>query len=222
MTAYHPSPNVAVAPVPRAGGVVRVAAFSCRGLDDLSRELGFPVAVVAAVTDTDRHRERLRDLWYASGVPMGHEDWFMPFDFDNWWFREWSKASIDPRWFGGRDHPLAACVADGDLVLRLPAGVAPNAFSEAFRDLLAPLRFEAVARRPSNLVRRHLGRRPVAVASRYALATAGEMAAVEVRDLVHFEPRCLTRVADMALSALRESAGRAGVGAPDRSDLWAS
>ncbi|RYB04323.1 hypothetical protein [Lichenibacterium ramalinae] len=224
MTVYLPSPNVAVARPRPAGDVVRIAAFSCRGLEVLSRRLGFPVAVVAAVPDPERHRERLRDLWYASGAPMGYGDWVLPFDFDNWDYREWSRQVIDPRWFGGGNHPLSTCVMDGDLLLRLPPGIPPRAYSDAFRDRLAPLRFEAVASRPSYVVRMHHARRPVTVASRYARASTEDLTAVEVRDLVHFEPRCLTRIADMALAALRDATVRTGVGAetPGPSDAVAS
>jgi hypothetical protein len=224
MTIYLPSPNVAVARPRPAGDVVRIAAFSCRGLEVLSRRLGFSIAVVAAVSDTERHLERLRDLWYASGIPMSYNQWFVPFDFDNWDYRDWRRMPIDHRWFGGKCHPLAACVTEGDLLLRLPPGVPPRAYSDAFRDRLAPLRFEAVASRPSYVVRMHHARRPVTVASRYARASPDDMTAVEVRDLVHFEPRCLTRIADMALAALRDATARTGVGAetPGSSDAVAS
>ncbi len=216
MTSYIPSPRVAVAPPDATAQrrTMRVTAFSCRGLEALSRELGFRVAVVAAVTDPDRHRERLRELWYASGLPMSQDEWPLPFDFDNWDYRAWSKLEIDSRWFGGTPHPLAGSVDDGDLLLRLPDGAAPRAVSEAFRDGLAPLRFEAVARRPANLVRRHHGCRPVAVASRYARASGESMTAVEVRDLIWFVPRTFRRVADMAVSALLASAGGVAHGAP--------
>lgn len=209
MTVYIPSPNVAIRSIPPGWAnqrdALRIAAFSCRGLEDLSRELGFPVAVVAAVPDTDHHRFRLRDLWYASGVPMGYSEWCAPFDFDDWLYRDWSKLGIDGRWFGDSAHPLAGSVDDGDLLLRLPAGASRRAFSNAFRDGLADLRFEAVARQPANCVRRHHGRRALAVKSRYARASAADPTPVEVRDVVHFEPRTLTRVADVALAALRAS-----------------
>ena len=61
MLVYVPSPDV-VAIDPADGSVskndrassahtLRIAAFGCKGLDELSRTLGFPVAVVAAVPD---------------------------------------------------------------------------------------------------------------------------------------------------------------------------
>ena len=206
MTSYIPSPSIAV--VTSSTGALRVAAFTCRGLERLSRTVGFPVAVVAAVTDPDRHLQHLRDLWYASGVPMDYDQWCMPFDFDNWDFREWRQVLMDSRWFGRTAHPLATCVDDGSLLIRLPKGVPKERFAASFRDGLGTMRFEVVARHPSRCVRRHHSGRPVAVTSRYARASATDPTPVEVRDLVRFEPRALPRIADVTSLTLMRLVAR--------------
>ena len=200
MATYIASPNIAVAPA--VAQTVRIAAFGCEGVEDLSRELGFPVAVVAAVESVDAHARRLQDLWYASGTPKAWEEWCLPFDFHTWPYREWSQVPIDVRWFGHTPHPLRSAVDDGTLLLHLPIGVTPASYALAFKDGLANLRFETVARRPSALVRRHHARKNVAVTSRYARASINDQTAVEVRDLVSFGSRTLTEVADVALRTL--------------------
>ncbi|RYB04462.1 hypothetical protein [Lichenibacterium ramalinae] len=196
--------------------VARIGAFSCQGLEELSRSLGFTVAVVAAVKDADAHLERLRALWYASGTPMEHEAWPLPFDFDNFFHRDWWRIPFDERWFGRDHHPLADCVEDGSLLVRLPTGITRGSFSASFRDGLSELRFEVVARHPSQCVRRRASGRPIDVRSRYSRASAGNPTPVEVRDLIAFSPRTLPRVADVAMGTLarlgRESDGGGDVG----------
>ena len=204
MTIYLSSPNIAVAPA--TARTVRIAAFSCEGLDSLSNELGFRVAVVAAVDDVARHAQRLRDLWYASGVPKAWDGWFAPFDFDNWSYREWRFVPLDPRWFGRSGHPLAATADNGTLALDLPTAVDRVTYASSFRDGLADLRFEAIARRPSFVVKWHHSRRGNIPASRYAHASAGDPTPTEVRDIVRLTPRDLPTIAGVALATLERLA----------------
>lgn len=202
MTTYLPSPNVAVTSAVRHPDTLKITAFKCRGLEDLSRSLGFSVAVVAAVKDPDRHVRRLGETWYASGVPMDYDEWPLPFDFDNFFYRDWWQVPIDERWFGGTSHPLSTCVEDGSLLVRLPMTVSAGNFAASFRDGLSSLRFETVARRPSHCVKRRHTSRRVAVTSRYSRASAADPTPIEVRDLISFQPRSLPRIADIAFMTL--------------------
>ncbi len=206
MATYLASANIAVTPSIRPPQNVRIAAFTCDGLEGLSRELGFQVAVVAAVESVEAHVQRLRDLWYASGTAKTRDEWPLPIDFDNWLFRNWKQMPMDVRWFGRIPHPLGTCVDDGSLLLHLPCEVKPSKYAAAFKNGLADLRFETVARHPSTLVKRHHARRPVTVTSRYSCASVSTQNAVEVRDLIAFEPRTLPRVADVAFRTLVETA----------------
>ena len=207
MTTYLPSSNIAAVPSEKPQRTVRIAAFDCEGLHVLSRELGFRVAVVAAVDDVELHARRLRDLWYASGVPRSWDTWCLPFDFDNWRYREWRAVRFDERWFGRTDHPLIASLDGGTLLLELPGGVSRATYATAFRDGLADLRFEAVVRRPAFLLRWHHSRRQGIPTSRYARASAVDATPTEVRDLVRLIPRDLPAIAAVALATWERLAG---------------
>ncbi len=213
MSISVPSHNTAVAPDPAEGLVskndraspasaVHIAAFGCKGLDGLSPTLGFPVSIVAAVPDPDKHLRRLGDVRYASGVPMARDECSDPFDFHPFDCRLWRRMPIDVRWFGKRSHPLDASVHAGSPLLPFPTAIDTDRFATTFRRGPADLRFEAVARRPAPCVRRHGSGRSIAVRSRNAPASVADPTPVEVSDLVAFHPRTLRRVADVALAAM--------------------
>ena len=218
MTVYIPSPTIAVIP-PTTTLTMRVAAFTCEGLESLSRDLGFPVAVVAAVTDVESHARRLRDTWYAAGVPKTWEAWCSPFDFDNWLYRNWWKVPFDARWFGHTPPPLKTYIDDGDLLLNLPGGVDRTTFAMAFKDGLADLRFEALIRHPSFQVKWHHARRGGPPSSRYAYASAGDPTPIEVRDVVRLTPKDLRAIATVAVTTLERLARACCTAAPAVSDL---
>lgn len=57
-----------------------VFAFVCRKVERIGREVGFPLAVIAATSDPERHATRLSVTRHAGWSPRTPAEWFMLFD----------------------------------------------------------------------------------------------------------------------------------------------
>ena len=199
-----------ITPVPR-GAWVRLAAFRCIETDRLARELGFPVAVVAAVRDPAAHARWLSDRWHGALRPRG-ADWSLPFDTHEAhpWTVEYEQIVMDPRWMGGRALPRPMAFAGGCVDITLPPRVGSTAFASALRAVMADRRFDVVAGRPAQVERRVFTRRPLAVEPRYSALPADMRRPRRVDDLYAFRPRDLPVIvakAAMALEGLKILSG---------------
>lgn len=172
---------------------VRVAAWTSPGLIGLGRRLGFPVAIMAATTDPDRR--------LAAMVRDQHACWTME---EDWAFvgvgrppetdplaPSFHPIQFDPRWLGGRRPPPGIAVEGGSLIVTLPTGVGAGQLSRALHRRLAFRRFDVVAARPGQILRRRATGRPHAVVPRYSCTRHGSGAAtafLRVDDLYAFHP----------------------------------
>ncbi len=188
--------------------IARVATFTCSGLAELSRDVGFRVVVAAAVGDPARHASFLTGTRHASGIPAGPDVWVQPIDFDDWTFRDYVHAPFDVRWLGGRTLPLGLRIEDGSLAVPLPSHVPLSRFAAAFRRGLSAMAFHRVAHSPKKCRHRFESGLQVSVSPRYSYAAPETMTPVIADDLVAFRARDLVRLGHIAGRALVELAIR--------------
>lgn len=194
-----------------------VAAFVCAGTLRLGREVGFPVAVVAATVDPTRHAEHLGATFHAGWRPSEESTSIAfaaasdPSEFT------YHQLPFERDWLDGLTLPRGVRLRDGALVVDLPSGASPDDLSSLLRIDLDDLSYERVARLPDEVRHRIETGRPVLAAPRYALAGAGDVGRlVPVDDLFRFRPCDLPRVVSavaLAVASLRlvVGSGLAGV-----------
>ncbi len=201
--------------------VALVAAFVCRKTESIGREVGFPVAVIAATADPARHAARLTATWHAAWTPRD-ADWFMPFDEGLTIPSDVAYAQLpfDARWLGGAPLPSGVVLEDGCMRVGLPGSLAIADLSAILCCAMADLAFDRVARRPDRVRHRHITHRRTLVAPRYALMVPGDVTRVRlVEDLFSFRPRDLHAVAAqvakaVSVLALTSNGGRTDLPTP--------
>ena len=171
-----------------------VAAFVCAGTVRLGREVGFPIAVVAASSDPARHAEHLGATFHAAWrpnegpTPIAFAAASDPSEF------AYHQLAFDPDWLGGLTLPSGVRLRDGALVVDLPSGASPDDLSSLLRIGLDDLSYERVARLPDRVRHRFETGRPMVAVPRYALAEAGDVSRLlPVDDLFLFRPHDLPR-----------------------------
>ncbi len=190
------------------GRLARVAAFTCRETERIGRELGLPLAVIAATSDPERHAARLSATRHAGWSPRTYDDWCLPFDdgFATPQDLTYAQLPFDRRWLGPRALPRGVNLDAGSLVVELPRGASAADLSAVLRAGLADASYDRVARRPDRVRRMYAARRPVVVAPRYSLLVPDDIMRVEaVTDLFSFRPCDLANLAttvSLSLDAL--------------------
>ena len=182
----------------------RVAAFVCPEVERIGREVGFPLAVIAATSDPDRHAAHLTATWHAGWSPRTREDWVMPFDFGMLLSEDvhYRQVPFDRRWLGRFSLPDGVTLASGCLVVELPPGASAADLSAILRTGLADSAYDRVARRPDRVRQRYSTSRPAVVTPRYALVTPGDVdRLVAVDDLFAFRPADLAALAQAVAHA---------------------
>ena len=193
---------------PRRARAAHVAAFVCPEIARVGREVGFPVAVIAATTDPDRYAARLSATRHAGWSPRDYDDWCMPFDDGLTLPADLAYVQLrfDARWLGPRLLPDGVTLDAGSLVVDLPPGSCAADLSAVLRAGLVDSAYDRVARRPDKVRHRHATRRPVVVAPRYSLLRPGNIErVVAVDDLFAFRPAGLAdlaRAVALAVDAL--------------------
>lgn len=200
-SATTPSVTVdAARPAPHRGRIASVAAFVCDETERLGREVGFPVAVVAATADPARHAAWLAATLYGACTPREGEGHAFPFGEGEVPPRDlrYRQLRFDPRWMGSARLPSGTSIDDGCLRVDLPRGTCVADLAAILRPGLAELSFDHVARRPDRVRHRHATRRPVSVGPRYALARPGDVGrVVACEDLFRFGPGDLATLASV-------------------------
>ena len=190
-----------VAPV-APGSWVKVAAFRCGETDRLGRELGFPVAVAAAVDDPAAHARRMSERWHGALRPR--RDWYLP--FDSWEVRPrevaYKQFGFDPRWMGGRFLPKGTFLDDGCVSVDLPRCANRRTFALALEAMMGDMRFDRVAARPSHVRYRSRTGRTLEVGARYGTSPTSWDRPELVDDLYAFRPRDLVGLVGRTSQAL--------------------
>ena len=188
---------------PPANRQALIAAFVSPVTAAIGREVGLPVAVLAAIDDPERHAEWLSDRWHAAWT--AREGWFAPFDYglNLRASARYTHAPFDERWLGRKSLPNGVFMQDGCLRVETPGGMTRDV-AEAFARTMSDLQFDRVAHRPGLVQRRHDSGRRLDVAPRYAcdptrVPNGREVTRVE--DLYHFGPRLFASVAERAAAA---------------------
>ena len=173
----HPSPSDATRPWSRPCARAHVAAFVCAETERLARQVGFPLAVIAATGDPARHATRLSKTLHGAWAPQAFDAWPMPFDEglalpSHLVYRQFA---FDARWLGSAPLPRGLALEAGSIVVDLPPGTSAVNLSDLMCSALSELFYENVARRPDQVRYRYVTGRPVVVAPRYALITPGDI-----------------------------------------------
>lgn len=188
-----------------SGGVAYVAAFLCAGTERIGREVGFPLAVIAATADPDRHAKRLSVTRHAAWTPREGGADAIALDDASGLASEFAyrQLAFDRRWLGPATLPAGVGLDRGALTVELPSGASVEDLSALLCSGLSDHAFESVARQPDRVRHRFATRRPVVVAPRYAsLVRDGTAELFPVDNLFRFRPRDLAELASALALAI--------------------
>ncbi|MDX7951448.1 hypothetical protein P7D22_09730 [Lichenihabitans sp. Uapishka_5] len=181
---------------------VSIAAFRSGITSAIGMATGFPVAVLAVTEDPERHARRLTASQHGAWVtgPEGHPTPFQlgshsPADL------AYSVVRMDGGWMGGCALPPGVSLRDGVLRVALPPGATVRDLDQLFGLAMYDVRFDSVARLPTEVRRRHRSGRAREPGSRYSRATGSSRFAL-VNDVYRFRRRDLAQVAGCAALAL--------------------
>ena len=187
------------------GAVAYVAAFVCAGTERIGREVGFPLAVIAATEDPARHATRLSMTRHAAWTPRGGGAAPIVLDDERGVVSEFAYRHLpfDHRWLGKAPLPAGVGLVRGALIVELPFGTSADDVSVLLCSALSERTFESVARQPDRVRHRFATKRALVVAPRYASPTCdGHEGLIPVDDLFWFRPRDLAELATaLALTA---------------------
>ncbi|WP_237478663.1 hypothetical protein [Lichenibacterium dinghuense] len=173
-----------------------LAAFVCAGTAKLGEEVGFPVAVVAAVADPARHATHLTETFHAAWKA---NDGKAPIAFAAAAEAEefaYDHLPFERNWLDGTPLPAGVHLRRGALVVDLPPGASPDDLSSLLQAGMDDMSYEKVARRPDQVHHRFRTGRSLVAAPRYALAGSGDVGRlVPVDDLYRLRPHDLPKIA---------------------------
>ncbi len=177
----------------------------CPEVARIGREVGFPIAVIAATFDPERYAARLSATRHAGWSPRTQADWCMPFDDGLALPADlaYRQLRFDRRWLGQSPLPVGVTLASGSLVVDLPPGKCAADLSGVLHAGLADAAYDRVARRPDRVRHRFARNGPAVVLPRYSLVTPGDIErVVAVDDLFAFRPADLANLAAAVACAL--------------------